>query len=417
MYFTRINSCDTSHYPKENLPVGWSFVSFSDVISLLSGRDLDVSQCNSEQKGTPYLVGASCIDNDHICFYRWTETPEVISLKDDILLSCKGTVGEVVLNTVGKIHIARQFMAIRSKWPELLIPDYIEIFIKSSVQYLKITAKGIIPGISRIDIMTLGIAIPPIAEQKRIARRVDAIFKMISEFENRQSSLKDSVEKSKARILDLAIHGKLVPQDASDEPAIEMLKRINPDFKPSHNLHYDGDLPKGWCFCTIGDLFQHNAGKALNTSFSRGEMLRYITTSNLYWGRFDLTETNTMYFTENEKEKCCVIKGDLLVCEGGDIGRAANWPYDESIMIQNHIHRLRPKEEVSTQFFYYVLYLYKRKGLIGGKGIGIQGLSSRELDRIIVPVPPVKEQYKIVAEIEEANQALERIEKACISRE
>ena len=142
-------------------------------------------------------------------------------------------------------------------------------------------------------------------------------------------------------------------------------------------------------------------------------MLRYITTSNLYWDRFDLSEERMMPFTEKEQEKCRAQKGDLLVCEGGDIGRAAIWPYEESIMIQNHIHRLRPKVSISVRFFYYIFFLYKQKGLIGGKGIGIQGLSSRELDKMVIPVPPVNEQHRIVTAIEEKFAVLDAIADCC----
>ena len=102
-----------------------------------------------------------------------------------------------------------------------------------------------------------------------------------------------------------------------------------------------------------------------------------------------------MPFTDEELDKCTVKKGDLLVCEGGDIGRSAIWNYDKNIRIQNHIHRLRSYVPVCTMFFYYALYLYKRIGLIGGKGIGIQGLSSNALHNLLLPLPPVKEQQRI----------------------
>ena len=147
-------------------------------------------------------------------------------------------------------------------------------------------------------------------------------------------------------------------------------------------------------------MFRHNTGKALNGKDQVGEELRYITTSNLYWDRFDLNEVRTMPFTEAEKEKCRATKGDLLVCEGGDVGRAAIWPHDFDVMIQNHIHRLRPREDISVRFYYYIFLLYKQMGLIGGKGIAILGLSSRELDKMVVPVPPVPEQHRIVTVIE-----------------
>ena len=248
--------------------------------------------------------------------------------------------------------------------------------------------------------ITIPIPLPPIQEQGRIVQSVQSWMKRIAAIEESNDIILDTINATKNRILELAIQGKLVPQIASDEPAIELLRRINPDFRAADNLHYEGDLPNGWCFSTIGDLFQHNTGKALNGRDHIGEELRYITTSNLYWDRFDLTEVRTMAFTEAEKEKCRATKGDLLVCEGGDIGRSAIWPYDYDVMIQNHIHRLRPKGNISVRFYYYIFLLYKQMGLIGGKGIAILGLSSRELDKMVVPVPPVPEQHRIVTVIE-----------------
>ena len=107
-----------------------------------------------------------------------------------------------------------------------------------------------------------------------------------------------------------------------------------------------------------------------------------------------------MYFTEEELGKCTATKGDLLVCEGGDIGRSAIWNYGYDIRIQNHIHKLRPYIPLCTRFFYYVMYLYKGISYIGGKGIGIQGLSSGALHNILIPTPSINEQERIVSQIE-----------------
>ena len=106
-----------------------------------------------------------------------------------------------------------------------------------------------------------------------------------------------------------------------------------------------------------------------------------------------------MFFTNNELEKCTVTKGDLLVCEGGDVGRSAIWNYEYPICIQNHLHRLRSWLPVCTEYFFYSLMYNKFKNLIKGKGIGLMSLSSNDLHNIPINLPPVNEQKRIVAEI------------------
>lgn len=115
-----------------------------------------------------------------------------------------------------------------------------------------------------------------------------------------------------------------------------------------------------------------------------------------------------MLFTLEEQDRCTVKNGDLLVCEGGDIGRAAIWNYDYDICIQNHIHRLRPYIKINVKLYFYVFYLYKTAGLIGGKGIGIQGLSSNAIDRLFLPLPPQQEQDRICNKIKQIFDCIEK---------
>ena len=170
------------------------------------------------------------------------------------------------------------------------------------------------------------------------------------------------------------------------------------------------EVPESWEWVTVGDIFTHNTGKALNSSNSQGEIMSYITTSNLYWNRFDLTVIKEMPFTESEVAKCTVTRGDLLVCEGGDIGRAAIWNYDFDIRIQNHIHRLRSIIQLNHLFYYHVFYLFKSLNLIGGKGVAIQGLSSSDLAKLLVPLPPIREQNRIVSELNRWLSVVDQIE-------
>ena len=169
------------------------------------------------------------------------------------------------------------------------------------------------------------------------------------------------------------------------------------------------EIPETWEWVRLGTVFQHNTGKALNASNRDGEKLTYITTSNLYWDRFVLDNLKTMPFTDSEVDKCTVQQGDLLVCEGGDIGRAAIWESATPMRIQNHIHRLRAYVPVCTRFFYHLFYLYKGAGWIGGKGIAIQGLSSNAIHNLLFPLPPLHEQERIVSAIDTALSVVQKL--------
>ena len=161
---------------------------------------------------------------------------------------------------------------------------------------------------------------------------------------------------------------------------------------------------------TIGELFQHNNGKQKTSSSQQGTLHRYITTSNVYWDRFDLSKIGKMFFSDSELDKYSACEGDLLVCEGGDIGRAAIWNYDYTICIQNHLHRLRAYVPICTRFFLYSLMDTKGKGLIRGKGIGLMSLSANDLHIIPTVLPPLTEQERIVAEIERWFRLIDVIE-------
>lgn len=227
-------------------------------------------------------------------------------------------------------------------------------------------------------------------------------------------------------VLQAAIQGKLtqhLPEDGNAEDLYQKIQKEKQRLikegkikkeKPLPEIAEDDipfDIPENWKWVYLGDVFSHNTGKALNQSNTEGTLFSYITTSNLYWDGFVLDNLRSMKFTESEMDKCTIKKGDLLVCEGGDIGRSAIWPYDYEMRIQNHIHKLRAYVDVCTKYYWYVLYLYKLSELIGGKGIGIQGLSSNALHNLIIPLPPLAEQKRIVARVDELMRRIDEMEK------
>lgn len=245
----------------------------------------------------------------------------------------------------------------------------------------------------------------------RIVGAIQDVLSTVNSIDICKQSILTSVNQAKSKILELAMQGKLVPQDPADEPAADMLRRVNPMARIITDNPHSWNIPNTWTWCQLGDIFQHNTGKALNSSNRDGIEYEYITTSNVYWNRFELDDLKKMPFKKNELEKCTVRHGDLLVCEGGDVGRAAIWNLDRNIMIQNHLHRLRPiANEIHIPLYYHVFRHYKDKDLIGGKGIALQGFSSKSLHQLAIPLPPYNEQKRIVAKIEELYSVLDQIE-------
>ena len=198
------------------IPDSWKWVRLNSVISLLSGSDLTPDKYNSEGKGIPYITGASNIERNQVVINRWTEFPNNIAYSGDLLLSCKGTVGKTAILSEGKVHIARQIMAIT---PVIVDTVYIQRFIERQVDSLKSKAKSMIPGIERDNVLKLAFPLPPLAEQKRIVAKIEELLPLIDRYEVAWSRLEDfnkrfpgDMQKS---ILQMAIQGKLVPQDPS----------------------------------------------------------------------------------------------------------------------------------------------------------------------------------------------------------
>ena len=163
------------------LPEGWAFIRLNTAWELISGRDLSPSEYNNKNDGIPYITGASNFKNGHISLVRWTPVPQVITRRGDLLLTCKGTIGEIAHNNFGEAHIARQIMAIRNIYS--LNVDFLALCIEYSMTKIKQAAKGLIPGISREDILNLVIPIPPTKEQENICNKLKVTFLAIEHIE------------------------------------------------------------------------------------------------------------------------------------------------------------------------------------------------------------------------------------------
>lgn len=405
------------------IPESWKWVRWGDISkSIQYGYNTPALS-----SGTVQMVRISDIQDGKI---NWSTVPyceisdEDIALyrlkRNDILFArTGGTVGKSFLVSEMPNNAIYAGYLIRTQYSDLLCPEFLLSFMRSRLYWMQLhegTTATAQPNCNGVTLSKMLLPLPPLDEQKRIARKLDVILDLLIELDSCQSEYKINGEKLKSKLMSLAVEGKLVEQRTEDGTGEELYKQIQKEKeklikegkikkqKPLPEITEDEkpfETPQSWKWVYLGDVFDHNTGKALNGSDDNGVSLTYITTSNLYWDHFELDHLKTMPFTDDEITKCTVHQGDLLVCEGGDIGRSAIWNFDYDMRIQNHIHRLRPYVNIDVRYFYYVMMYLKNNGSIRGRGIGLQGLSSKALHVIRVPLPPLAEQKRIVAKIEE----------------
>lgn len=424
----------TDNLPFE-IPDSWVWVRHNEIFEISGGSQPPKSKFISQPKtGYVRLYQIRDYGSNPQPIYIPENMASKISKKGDILLACYGaSLGKVFWAEDGAYNVAMA-RVIPLFDIALINKNYLYYYYKSSIYQETImgNARSAQAGFNKDDLSKMFFPMPPLAEQVRIVSEIEKFEPLIAEYDKleQQATRLDGeiYDKLKKSILQYAIQGKLVPQDPNDEPASVLLERIRAEkkaklgkkyvdsciYKGDDNCYYEKvkdsvkeisdeipfDAPKSWQWIRIDNLFQHNTGKALNSSNTKGVLHPYITTSNVYWGYFSLDRVKEMPFTEDEFAKCSIVPGDLLVCEGGDVGRAAIWDKDIPMCIQNHIHRLRAYYPVCTAFYYFAFFVYKSIGLIGGKGIGIQGLSSGTLGKLIFPLPPLTEQERIVKQME-----------------
>ena len=278
-------------------------------------------------------------------------------------------------------------------------------------QYATATAQ---PGLAVNVINDVIVPVPPLQEQCRISKAVTRLFSLINEIEHGKQKLQGTIKQTKSKVLDLAIHGKLVPQDLNDEPANELLKRINPKAEIiTDNGHYQ-KLPEGWCVCHINEISESLLGKTLDRTKDSGEFKRYVCAVNVQWGYFDFTTQKRFRIEAKDFERYAVKKGDLLICEGGDVGRCAIWDNDTEMYYQNALHRVRCKFGISEKYLQYSLWHFKLNGVIDSlcKGVTIKHFTQSTMNKLEIPLPPFAKQKRIVSKIEEIFHQLDMIEES-----
>ena len=240
-----------------------------------------------------------------------------------------------------------------------------------------------------------------------------------------------TAQQLKNSILQMAVQGKLVPQDPNDEPASVLLERIRKEkeqlikegnikknkkesyiFRGADNLHYEQigkeikciedelpfEIPDSWEWVHINSIADSYLGKTLNKSKDSGISVPYLCSINIQENKINLATIKQALFSDEEREKYRLIKNDLLICEGGDVGRSAIWIQDDEMYFQNALHRVRFFKNIHPYFFLYVLSFFKDSKLIEkvSKGVTIKHFVQGSLFSLYFPLPPLNEQQRIV---------------------
>lgn len=406
------------------LPENWAWVKLGKVILLISGRDLETSEYNSLNKGLPYITGASNIVDGQILINRWVENPKVISELDDLLISCKGTIGKTAINDIGDCHIARQIMSIRL-FGDYIDKHYLKIFIDNYVAELERKAKSIIPGITRDDILSICFALPPIEEQKRIVSKVEELMAKIDEFETIEKELESIKstfpEDMKKSLLHAAFQGKLTEQYSTDSSIDELLEEIKKEkeqlikdkkfngrksFGPISEDEIPFDIPENWRWLRLVDCANMYTGNSIPEATKKAKYMglsegyNYIATKDVGFDSVIDYDNGVKIPKDEPKFKYAYKDASLLCIEGGSAGRKIGY-LEETVCFGNKLCAFHPIVINSKYLYYYLqsptftdIFKDNITGIIGGVGIN-------KLRSMIIPIPSLEEQERIVDKLEQ----------------
>ena len=259
---------------------------------------------------------------------------------------------------------------------------------------------GAQPNISKEIIVNTFIPLPPLSEQQRIVMEIEKWFALIDQVEQGKADLQNTIKQTKSKILDLAIHGKLVPQDPNDEPSIELLQRINPDFTPCDNGHYE-NLPSGWAMCKLSDLCRIENGFAFSSNDYKTQGIPLVRISNIIHNTIDTTDC--AYIEDVTDNKFKISKGDLLIAmSGATTGKMGVYPFDETAYLNQRVGNIKILNKSLLSPDYRNTYMQSKvdeilKIAYGGAQPNI---SASVIGNFDFPLPPYKEQIRIVKTVQ-----------------
>ena len=342
-----------------------------------------------------------------------SELAKCTAKRGDLLVCEGGDIGraaiwnyEQIICFQNHLHRLRGFVPICTK------------YFLFSLMFCKI--KGLIKGkgiglmtLSANDLHNIPIPLPPLAEQQRIVTEVDRWFALIDQIEQSQSDLQVIIKNTKNKILDLAIHGRLVPQDPNDEPASELLKRINPKAEITCDNGHSKKLPQSWIICRLGEICKVENGYAFSSDEYKPFGTPLVRISNIVNDKIDLS--SCVFIQGDVEEKFIVSKGDLLIAmSGATTGKMGIYSQNEISYLNQRVGNIKilNKDLLLPEYRNYFMISKMDDILKLAYGGAQPNISAKIISNFLLPLPPISEQQRIVAKIEELFSVLDSIKKS-----
>ena len=404
------------------IPNSWVWTTIEEICSKI-GSGSTPRGSNYSANGIPFFRSQN-VYNDRLVY------DDIKYISEEVHQKMKGTevlANDLLLNITGGSlgrcavvpadfncgNVSQHVCIMRSV---LVEPEYFHALVLSSyfAKSMKITGSGR-EGLPKYSLEQMAFPLPPLSEQQRIVMEIEKLFALIDQIEHSKVNLQTIIKQTKSKILDLAIHGKLVPQDPNDEPAIELLNRINPDFTPCDNGH-SRKLPQGWCSVTANDVCSIIGGVSYNKADIQDTGIRVLRGGNIQNGKvidcFDDVFISLSYQNNDNQ----VQRGDIIVVASTGsqtlIGKTGSADRDiPKTQIGAFLRIVRPKQKTLSPYIRLIFQTDAYKDYIRNvaKGSNINNVKNAHLQNFQICLPPLEEQQRIVQKIEELFSSLDDI--------
>ena len=412
-------ACDKQEVPFE-VPSGWVWTTLDEICSKI-GSGSTPRGSNYSEDGIPFFRSQN-VHNEGLVYedikfisnatHQSMIGTEVCS-KDLLLNITGGSLGRcaIVPDDFLVGNVSQHVCIIRTI---CVLPSYVHAFILSSLfkKSMSITGSGR-EGLPKYNLEKMYLSLPPLAEQQRIVEEIERWFKLIDIIEQGKADLQSTIKQAKNKILDLAIHGKLVPQDPNDEPASELLKRINPKAEITcDNGHYP-KLPKGWAMCRLSNVCKIYSGFAFSSNDYCTEGIPLIRISNIKNNTIDLSEC--VFIKSTIDDRFIISRGDLLIAmSGATTGKMGIYENDNIAYLNQRVGNIKVLSDTLLLLEYRNLYMLSKvddilKIAYGGAQPNI---SASAIENLNIMLPPQSEQKRIVSKIEDLFGFIKTIEES-----